>query len=127
MMPAMVDVDERIVAQIEDLPGAVAALKAAGPRPLALMASEETAALMGAAWFKALLDAAARSMPDARVAGILDCGAAPGRVMEALELGILEVVFTGPSEVAEKLAAIARARGARLWTHRPTSGDPASK
>lgn len=123
MMTSMTGLDDRVITQVGDLPGAVAALKAAGARPLILMASQETAALMGAAWFKALLDAAAEAVPDASFSGILDCGAAAGRAMEALELGILDVVFTGPSDVAEKLAAIAGARGARLWTHPPTSDD----
>ena len=123
----MAEQNDRILTRVEDLAGAVAALEAADGRHLALLATEDTAALMGAAWFKALLDAAAAAVPGCAFGGILDCGTASGRVLEALELGVPEVVFTGPTEVAEKLAAIATARGARLWTRRPTSEDPAPK
>jgi len=73
----------------------------------------------GAGWFKALVAAARNTVPTARFSEILDCGDHAGAVQAALRAGIAAVIFTGRSDVAERLAAIAEQKKLRLLTARP--------
>jgi hypothetical protein len=47
---------------------------------------------------------------------VLDCGDRAGDAQAALRQGVPAIRFTGRADVAEKLAAIAAARGARMIT-----------
>jgi len=58
-------------------------------------------------------------VPAARFAAILDCGDDAGAAQGAIRAGVAAVIFTGRADVAERLAAIAAASGARLLTERP--------
>jgi hypothetical protein len=73
----------------------------------------------GPGWFKALIDAARAAVPTADAAFLLDCGDDAGAAQGALRAGIETVIFTGRADVAERLAAIAEAKGVRLLTARP--------
>ncbi len=68
-----------------------------------------------------MVDAARAEAPTARFSAIFDCGDDGGAAQAALRGGIERIVFTGRPEVAERLADIAAAGGARLLTARPTA------
>lgn len=65
------------------------------------------------------MEAARDAVPAARFSAVLDCGDDPGAAMAAIRAGAEAIVFTGRAGVAERLAAIAAAAGARLMTQRP--------
>src|SRR5947208_1746106 len=65
--------------------------------------------------------AARAAVPAAQSAALLDCGDDAGAAQAAIRTGIEGIVFTGRADVAERLADIARQRGARLLTARPAS------
>jgi hypothetical protein len=100
---------------------AVAALKAAAAagQQVVLASAPGAGGYAGAGWFRALAEAAGAAVPEARFSVLLDCDAEAGPVLAALRAGIGGIVFTGRSDVAYRLAAIARRRGARLVTARP--------
>jgi len=50
---------------------------------------------------------------------MLDCGDDAGAAQGAIRAGIEMVIFAGRADVAERLAAIATAKGGRLLTVRP--------
>jgi acyl-CoA reductase-like NAD-dependent aldehyde dehydrogenase len=58
-------------------------------------------------------------VPEARFTAILDCGDDAGAAMAAIRAGVEAIVFTGRTDVAERLAAIAAAKGANVLTKRP--------
>ena len=58
-------------------------------------------------------------MPAARAGALLDCGDDAGAAQAALREGVEEIVFSGPDEVRERLADIARGRGSRVHRNRP--------
>lgn len=64
------------------------------------------------------------AVPGADAVAVIDCADAAGRAMAALRAGWKHVLFTGPADVAAKLAAIAQAHGARLLTERPDGAEP---
>jgi hypothetical protein len=106
---------------IHSLAHAVAALEAgaAADRDIVLLSAEDAGIYSGAGWFKAVVEAARNTVPAARFSEILDCGDQAGAAQAALRAGIATVIFTGRSDVAERLAAIAEQQGSRLLTARP--------
>jgi len=106
---------------VHSLTHAVAALKAAAAadREIVLLSAAGAGVYAGAGWWKAVIDAAREAAPGARFSHILDCGDAAGAVQAALRAGVEAAIFTGRPDVAERLAAIAEARGSRLLTARP--------
>ena len=73
----------------------------------------------GPGWWKALVDAAHDAAPGAEFSAVLDCGDDAGAAQGAIRAGIEAVVFTGRSDVAARLEAIAAAASSRLLTRRP--------
>ncbi len=59
------------------------------------------------------------AVPTARCQAILDCGAAPGLAIAALQAGAEAVVVDAADPVLDKLDDIARQCGARLIRQRP--------
>lgn len=86
------------------------------------MSAPDAGIYAGPGWWTALVEAARDAVPAARFSPILDCGDDPGAAMAAIRAGAEAIVFTGRADVAERLAAIAAAAGARLLTRRP--GEP---
>jgi hypothetical protein len=84
-----------------------------------LLSAPDAGIYAGPGWFKAVVDAARAAVPAASFSAILDCGDDAGATQGALRAGLGAVIFTGRSDVAERLAAIAAAQGARLLTDRP--------
>ena len=98
---------------VSGLATARAALAAAARegRPAVLVGD---AASGGAGWFRALVETARQEHPEVAVTAVLDCHDWPGRVLAGLRAGHKELRFSGPPEVAARLAALANAAGARL-------------
>lgn len=106
---------------VHTLAHAVAALEAAAAaeRAVILVSAPDAGIYAGPGWLKALVDAARAAVPAARLTAILDCGDDAGAAQGALRAGIEAVVYTGRSDVADRLAAIAVDKGACLLTARP--------
>src|SRR5439155_14786297 len=106
---------------VHALAHAVAALEAAAElaRPVTLLSAPDAGLSAGPGWFGAMLAAARAAVPAAQSEALLDCGDDPGAAQAAIRAGIEAIVFTGRSNVAERLADIARQRGCRLVTARP--------
>ncbi len=68
-----------------------------------------------------LVKAARDAVPAARFTTLLDCGDDAGAAQAAIRAGIEGIVFTGPAEIAGRLADIAGRKGARLVTARPAA------
>ena len=108
---------------VRNLEEAKAIRKAAGERSharaLLLVSTPSTAAKEGALWFLSLIEEAGWPMESRDVLPVLDCGEHHGYVLEALELAPLGIVFSGPKPVAEKLAAVAKAKACLFFYERP--------
>jgi hypothetical protein len=74
---------------------------------------------VGPGWFKALVAAACEDVPGARCSSLLDCGDNTGAALAAIRAEVEGVIFTGPPDVADRLADIARQHGVRFETKRP--------
>ncbi len=106
---------------IHSLDDARAALAAAEPGVAVTLQSAPAAGVHGGiGWFERLVAAAQAEFPQARVNAILDCGDAPGAVLEAVrwlkEPGRAKIVlrFTGDAATAARLADIAGQAGIEL-------------
>src|SRR5215469_16436462 len=95
-----------VVHSFADARAALAAA-AALERDVTLMSAVGAGAYAGPGWFKALTDEAMRVVPTARCDTVLDCGAAPGFALAALQYGLKRVRFTGGEEASRRLRAIA--------------------
>lgn len=104
-----------VVHSFADAHAALAAAAALG-RPVTLASAPGAGAYAGPGWFKALTDEAMRAVPTARCDTVLDCGAAPGFAVAALQFGLKRVRFTGGEEARVCLQAIAAQRGAAIET-----------
>ncbi|MBP2310855.1 hypothetical protein [Azospirillum soli] len=84
--------------------------------PVLLVSAPAASAHAGALWFRDVVARAAAGFPNVAVTAVLDCADRAGDAQGALSAGVTTVLFTGRAEVAERLADIARARGATLLT-----------
>jgi len=96
---------------------ATAALAAAAEfdRDVTLLSPPGAAAYIGATVFRDMIAAAAAAHPQARHRAVLDCGDDPGLAMGALRHGITGVRITNGEIIRDKLADIARQRGAFVY------------
>ena len=107
---------------IHGLGDARAALAAAADLgvPVTLQSAPDAGAYAGVGWFERVVAAAREAHPDVAVDAILDCGDAPGAVLEAVRWlkepgrGELRLCFTGDAATAARLAEIAQAAGLEL-------------
>ena len=108
---------------VHSLAHAIGAVKAAARagRPIVLASAPEAGVYAGPGWFRALVEAAREAAPEARCSAILDCGDQAGAALAAIRAQVEGVVFTGRSDVARRLADIARQHGVRLETARPAA------
>jgi hypothetical protein len=106
---------------VHSLAHAVAALQAAAAaeRHVVLLSAPAAGIYAGAGWWQAVIEAARKVVPRARFSAILDCGDSAGAAQAAFRAGAEAATFTGRADVAERLVAIAEARGSRLLTARP--------
>lgn len=98
-----------------------AAADARGKPPFWLVSPPGAAANWGAGYFVALVDDVRSAMPAHEFKGALDTAGDPGYAQAAIRAGVDAVIFTGPADLAEKLADIAAQAGCDLWTSRPGS------
>lgn len=105
---------------IHGLPHALAAL---GPRrPVTLLSAPGAASYAGCGWWRALIAAALARHPGLAIPDILDCADAPGRAVEALSAGCLNVVLH-PGPAWADVAARAAGLGAALLPVAPPALD----
>ena len=86
--------------------------------PVLLLSAPGAAAFAGAAWWRAMIEAALSegpTMPDA-----LDCGPEPGRALEALHLGCRTIILEPCPAFAE---IVRRAAPAQVLAQRPAALD----
>jgi len=112
---------EAPVVIVHSLGQAVAALTAAAQagRPVALISAPGAGSYVGPGWFGALVAAAREAVPEARFSALLDCGDDVGAALAAIRSEIEGILFTGRTDVACRLADIARQHGVRFVTDRP--------
>ncbi len=103
---------------VHSLAHAVAVLReaAAAGRAVVLASAPGAGIYAGPGWFGAVAEAARAAVPEAEFSALLDCGDDAGAAMAAIRAGIGAVVFTGRTDVAERLTEIAAERGCRLLT-----------
>lgn len=111
-----------LVRGLADALAAAAAAESAGAA-LALMAPPAG----GALWLLGLTGRVRQAHPTLDVTALLDCGDRAGEAQGALAAGVPALLFTGRTETAERLAAIATARGAVLLTSCPSLLDLAAE
>lgn len=110
---------------IRNLGDALAAARAAGSAGTALTLMAPPAG--GALWLLGVLERVRRTHPGLASTGLLDCGDRAGEAQGALAAGVPALLFTGHPLAAERLAAIAAARGATLLTRCPPLLDLAAE
>ena len=103
----------------------VAAACAPG-RSLTLLSAPGAAGTLGALWWAALVRQARQARPTLAIADRLDCGAAAGRVLEALQCELLHLVLT-PCPAFKSLAALVAAQGGSLLDAPPVALDLAER
>lgn len=107
---------------IHSLEDARAALMAAaeGGAPVTLESAPSAGVYGGVGWFERLVAAAQAEFPHVPVSAVLDCGDAPGAVLEAVrwlkEPGRMKIVlrFTGDDATATRLGDITGQAGIEL-------------
>ncbi|HZU91763.1 MAG TPA: hypothetical protein VE993_21100 [Stellaceae bacterium] len=85
------------------------------------MSAPEAGVYAGPGWWRALVAAARAAAPAAEFSAVLDCGDEPGAALAAIRAGVEAVVFTGPADLARRLADLARQSGVRFATARPAA------
>ncbi len=96
---------------------------AACRRPVALLSAEGAAGYAGVAWWRALVSAAGTAVPAAQMQDVLDCGAAPGRALEALRAGQRWLVLRADPRIWADIAERAEDCGATLLGAAPPCLD----
>jgi hypothetical protein len=114
-------VAEPPVIVVHGLAHAVVALEAAAEaaRPVTLASAPDAGIYGGPGWFREMIAAAREAVPGAQCASLLDCGDDAGVALAAIRAGVEAIVFTGPPDVAARLADIAGQCGVQLLTVRP--------
>ncbi|WP_431270209.1 hypothetical protein [Dankookia sp. P2] len=102
---------------------AALALRLAGNRGVLLLSSPGAAGFLGPDWFRALVAAAAKAVPDVPHKPVLDCADAPGQALAALRAGLRDLVLDSACPAFAQVAAAAATLGGRLRGVRPASLD----
>jgi hypothetical protein len=112
---------EALIVVVHSLAQAIAALKAAARagRPVVLASAPGAGSYVGPGWFREVVVAAREAVPDASFSARLDCGDDRGAALAAIRSQVEGVVFTGPADVARRLADIAGQHAVRFVTKRP--------
>ena len=108
---------------VHSLAQAGAALRAAvrACRPVVLASPPGAGSYVGPGWFREVVALAREAVPEARFSALLDCSDEVGAALAALRAKVEGVVFTGRSDVACRLADIARQHGVRFVTEQPVA------
>ena len=100
----------------------LAAAKADGAGRVVLVSPPDAAAYLGVGYFAALVEAARAEFPAIAIEAVMDCGGDPGYALSALRMGFTSVVLRGHPGAHARVAAIARAMGARVLRDPPGRG-----
>jgi hypothetical protein len=92
-------------------------------RPVTLLSAEGAGVYAGVGWWRALVAAARAAQPGCLCQDILDCGAAPGRVLEALRAGQTTLILRAEPRIWTDLAERTRHCGGVLWAEAPPALD----
>lgn len=106
----------RAIVTVHALGQAVGAARAAAAAglPLLLRSAPGAGGYAGAGWFLGLVAETRRRVPDADIAGALDCGTDAATAIEALRAGAPLVGFRGEADTRALVDGIARDLGAAL-------------
>ena len=88
-------------------------------RPVVLASAPHAGGYVGPGWFVAVVTAVREAVPEARFSALLDCGDDVGGALAAIRAEVKGVIFTGRTDVARRLADIARQHKVRFETSRP--------
>jgi hypothetical protein len=110
------------VAVVRSLAEARAVLAAASVAKVVLVSPPGAAAYLGVGFFAALVDAARAEFPGIAIEAVMDCGEDPGWALSALRMGFKAIALRGDPRARARVAAIARAMGARVLVGPPRSG-----
>jgi hypothetical protein len=102
-----------LVHSLDQALDAAAAAEALGSR-LVLRSASGAGGNAGVGWFAALAERVAAQHQGLEIRFVLDCADEAGTVQGAIRRGIGFIRFSGPAEVAARLAAIAAAQGAEI-------------
>lgn len=92
-----------------------------------LVSPPGAAAYLGVGFFWAVVEAARAEAPEVEVEAVMDCRDDPGWALAALRTGFKSVVLGGNRRARARVAAIARAMGARLLARPPAAtAEPGS-
>jgi len=107
---------------------AQAVVRAAGAagHKVTLLSAEGAGVYAGVGWWRAVVAAARAADPSCVCQDVLDCGAAPGRVLEALRAGQTTLILRADARIWTDLAARAQAGGGTLWAEAPPALDMAT-
>ncbi len=95
----------------------------AGCAAVTLLSAPDAACFMGAAWWRALVEAAVPLHPEVLRQDLLDCGNAAGRAMEALRLGQRGLILSPACPQRDAVRERADALGAIVLPSRPPALD----
>jgi hypothetical protein len=108
---------------VHGLAQAEAALAAAGPAGVLLLSAPGAGGFAGAAWFLAMVRAAAARQPGVAHQAALDCADAAGTALAALRDGARIIVLDGACPAFPAVAAAMAQAGATLLPARPAALD----
>jgi len=113
---------------VHGLEMARAVVQAAGSagRPVTLLSAEGAGVYAGVGWWRALATAARAAHPGCLCHDILDCGASPGRALEALRAGQTMLILRADPRVWTDLAERTRHCGGVLLAQAPPALDLAA-
>ena len=99
----------RLACVVRDFEEARAALEAAAALRIELRLVSPRGAVhyLGVAYFQALSVLLGTPL-------VIDCDDAPGYVLEAVRLGVVDILYRGPAPLRRRLDALARRAGARV-------------
>ncbi len=115
-----------VIHGLDDARLALDAVLCAGGGGVTLLSAPYAACFMGAAWWRALVDAAASLSPAVRRRDLLDCGDAAGRAAEALRLGQRGLILSLACPQRVAVLERADALGTIVLPSRPTALDLAA-
>jgi len=102
---------------------AMARLAVAAGQPVTLLSAEGAGAYAGVGWWQALMRAVRLECPGLEVHHILDCGSTPGRALEALQGGQVNLVLRAEPRVWDDIAWRVAQQGGALLAAPPPALD----
>ncbi|MGH7103499.1 MAG: hypothetical protein ACREFJ_13990 [Acetobacteraceae bacterium] len=96
-------------------------------RPVTLLSARGAALYAGCGWWQALVEAARAEFPATDADDVLDCADAPGRALEALRVGLRNLVLDADCPAFAAVERVAAEVGARILPAVPAALDLAQR